>query len=1102
MPKIRSLTVYIFFTKYKMDNNSSADKSNSSSSPSNHSNSSSSSSSSNSSNSSFGETKKPLNTAVCVSQVANWSHIKPTHLFDKPHAFTTDYVNAQLDSSSPKIAALLKKITEVDADDMKNHGHYFKHMIFSGQPNINYGAKIVISALISQGFSCIFDAAESGALHHKSIEAMSTDENDNSLTMLLSKPVYGKAMTTYFKKRTLALFNQRPENIHGDLVRFICLDGGFREGIDLFDIKYVHLLEPAPIKADERQAIGRGTRFCGQQGLTFHPTKGWPLFVYRYEVAITDPRDIELYKSSTFLDLQLKYSTIDISQINFAADLDTVVIDAAVDKDLTKEVHAFKMNGGSNSNDENEDEPNIYAPPIIMKHAALRRWIARHYKQSGFAYDKVKLENGCVQQGGMIRQSLPDQVNNNGMIGGANSVAVSFSPTQEFVRHFFQPSSAYKGMLLYHGVGTGKTCSAIATASTSFEAAGYTILWVTRHTLKPDIWKNMYRQVCSITMRNHLANVKNVSKKHLPPNWMEPISYKTFSNMLLKKNKTYAEMVRRNGAEDPLRKTLVIIDEAHKLYAPSTSAAEKPNVAIMERMIQASYRISGVDSVRILPMTATPYTESGMEMINLLNLLRHDDNAFPDSFYTFSNKYLDSTGMFTSTGRTLFKDDIAGYISYLNRSLDARNFAYPVITDIVVPMTKESDEPWVKSNIYTTRINEVSEKIAKAKLANAHIKVACKKKASDDHVAAIEEIKAAKIHANETKIAAVVECAKKPTPSDRKECKNEAAEDHKNALQFLKDQKEAAKITKASTIKECGVNDANLLDLIAKLNELKAELAQIKIKRMLIQVNINDNIKESAALYAVIKTHKNVIKEELKKIKAIPNIIERKERRKAMKESYLRVKQLSNNISALRQKKQNLILRKQVIYEKLGVKKPEETSQSTKIFTKCNLHFTKYTKEGAQKHEQQYKDQWQKEYEANKTKQQNQQQKPQPQQNPQPQPQQNPQPQPQQNQQQKEEQERQEQENRFYQQEEARLNAIKPTVSEFMGMLQIAYSVDRNPATAKKAYLKLSLKYHPDKHPDSPADNTHRFKNLQQAWTKFKLANRIQGGYSMRRQSR
>jgi hypothetical protein len=134
-------------------------------------------------------------------------------------------------------------------------------------------------------------------------------------------------------------------------------------------------------------------------------------------------------------------------------------------------------------------------------------------------------------------------------------------------------------MLYWHSVGTGKTCSAIATASNSFELDNYTILWVTRHTLKPDIWKNIYSQVCSATIKQKLEDGVQIPEvmtgnflKYLDNKWVEPISYKQFSNLIAGKNNYYNELVKRNGKDDPLRKTFIIIDEAHKIFAEDVPA--------------------------------------------------------------------------------------------------------------------------------------------------------------------------------------------------------------------------------------------------------------------------------------------------------------------------------------------------------------------------------------------------------------------------------------------------------------------------------------------------------------------------------------------------
>jgi hypothetical protein len=55
--------------------------------------------------------------------------------------------------------------------------------------------------------------------------------------MLCSKSVYDDSISVSTKKAILARFNERPDNVYGDNIRIILMDGGYKEGIDLFDIK-------------------------------------------------------------------------------------------------------------------------------------------------------------------------------------------------------------------------------------------------------------------------------------------------------------------------------------------------------------------------------------------------------------------------------------------------------------------------------------------------------------------------------------------------------------------------------------------------------------------------------------------------------------------------------------------------------------------------------------------------------------------------------------------------------------------------------------------------------------------------------------------------
>jgi hypothetical protein len=257
-------------------------------------------------------------------------------------------------------------------------------------------------------------------------------------------------------------------------------------------------------------------------------------------------------------------------------------------------------------------------------------------------------------------------------------------------------------MLLWHSVGTGKTATAIGVASTSFEP-DYTILWVTRSSLKNDIWKNMFDQVAHAGLQKKMADEgftmpteQSERMRLLSPSWsIRPMSYKQFTNIVAGKNQLYKDLVKKNGEEDPLRKTLLIIDEAHKLYGGNDmSSIERPDMKKLREALFRSYEVSGKDSVRLLLMTATPYTNDPFELVKLLNLLRLPTDQLPDDYDEFAEAYFrKDEATFSKKGKFKYLNQISGYVSFLSRERDARQFAQPKVRPVVVDETIPAEMP-------------------------------------------------------------------------------------------------------------------------------------------------------------------------------------------------------------------------------------------------------------------------------------------------------------------------------------------------------------------------------------------------------------------------
>lgn len=281
-----------------------------------------------------------------------------------------------------------------------------------------------------------------------------------------------------------------------------------------------------------------------------------------------------------------------------------------------------------------------------------------------YTYPKSKLQNECVtststpKTSGSSAKPLPK-------LPGRPSMKLSIS--QEFVSQYFTSCNP-NGLFLYHSVGAGKTLSAVAIVN-EFEKQGFNTLWITRTTLKKDLDKALD----ILPLRKPLM----------------VLSYKQFSNVYKKKGENYKRLITRAqklkpGTKDPLYKTILIIDEAHKLYTKDLKAQEMHDIKAIEKLIFCSHTLSKNFSVRTVLMSATPITRTPIEMIQLLNLvITKPEERF--DVPNFEKDYLDSSGKMTKKGETEFLEKIKGIVSYLDASKNPNKFAQTEMENVYVP---------------------------------------------------------------------------------------------------------------------------------------------------------------------------------------------------------------------------------------------------------------------------------------------------------------------------------------------------------------------------------------------------------------------------------
>lgn len=603
--------------------------------------------------------------AQCIRKTANTVKL--------PRALMPDAEKSSDQTISPDMSAkfvrLIQQIKALDDADLKTHNKLFKHFIYTDIRESAYGAKAVGSFLLEAGYELRmglevkFIKRDGKMVQTKSGQTIYDPKKggENGFALLQSLPLWKNPLSVQTKKNILRVFNSRPENVNGELIRIIVLDSKYKEGIDLYDVKYVHLLEPSIATSDLKQAVGRATRFCGQKGLPFTPNQGWKLQVYIYNTVLpySEPYYLEDKgeRPINAHNLMLEKSGLDLALLNLTQEITILAIQSAVDYELNYNINNFKI--------ENALLDEIGAEESFNK--PLKNNTMEEFKK--YRWSKPIVKSGC------------DATMEKGK-------AAVFSKTQDFIRHYLSPERPIKGLLAWHSVGTGKTCMAVAAATTKFEQAGYTILWVTRNALMADVYKNIFGTVCSIPLMKEGTVIPNDPKKQkrmLSKAWLPPVSYRTFQNAMEQKNELGRVLFKKNPT-DPLYKTFLVIDEIHKLHDGDLSASEAADFNKIQEAIFKSYTVSGQNSVRPLLMTATPITDSPKELFEIINTLIPDQADRLSDLDTFRHNYTNEDGSISEEGKTYYKKKTQGLVSYLNREFDPTTFTQPEFQTISVPL--------------------------------------------------------------------------------------------------------------------------------------------------------------------------------------------------------------------------------------------------------------------------------------------------------------------------------------------------------------------------------------------------------------------------------
>jgi hypothetical protein len=355
---------------------------------------------------------------------------------------------------------------------------------------------------------------------------------------------------------------------------------------------------------------------------------------------------------------------------------------------------------------ENEDKYNYLYPNLNDKEFNIK--IANKKEFNDTKYEGPDFSKSIKEQADML----------------ANA-EFEISPHQAFVKNFMSFQTPYSSLLLFHGLGSGKTCSSIGVCEEMrdyMKQMGITkrIIIVASENVQNNFKLQLFderklKEVNGVwSMRGCIGNklLKEINPMNMPMSRDKVISqiknlintyyiflgYIQFANYIIKtmnyeeeinKKKDKRQIVPGEKRErtkieilndvkielnsrvirrlrNEFNNRLIVIDEVHNIR--KTDNKDNKKVAI-----NLEYLVKAAENMRFLFLSATPMYNSYKEIIWLLNLMNTNDRRGKIDV----KDVFDANGNFKKNGEELFIRKATGYISFV-RGENPYTFPYRI----------------------------------------------------------------------------------------------------------------------------------------------------------------------------------------------------------------------------------------------------------------------------------------------------------------------------------------------------------------------------------------------------------------------------------------
>ena len=300
------------------------------------------------------------------------------------------------------------------------------------------------------------------------------------------------------------------------------------------------------------------------------------------------------------------------------------------------------------------------------------------------------------------------------------------APHQMFVRNFMSFQTPYNGLLLYHGLGSGKTCSAISVAEEMrdyMKQVGISkrIIVVASPNVQSNFKKQLFDEnqldekewkktgvwnIRACTGNKFLSeinpmNMKGLTKQKVVSQVKRIINtsylflgYIEFANYIRKKSEIGSDISAEKREKLVKLKLnrffsnrLIIIDEVHNIRMTDDNKDKRVAVELTKL-------VENVPNLRLLLLSATPMYNTYKEVIWLINLLNSNDRrsimSARDVFNGDGSFKISSEG--EPIGRNLLARKATGYVSFV-RGENPYTFPFRIWPDMFSPQNTFLSNP-------------------------------------------------------------------------------------------------------------------------------------------------------------------------------------------------------------------------------------------------------------------------------------------------------------------------------------------------------------------------------------------------------------------------